>query len=211
MKRGWEDFKRHFPWQEMTVGFLIPKAIFFIGIGWNMLYPSAVVATAWCLGVFWVSYRRSRAVNVFAILAVIVIVARIIVVLASRNPVLYMYAQAIDSASYGVAFLGSLFFPRPLIQLFAEASSVAIPEVVRESVYYVRAWRIVTSVWGVVYMILAVLLVLMRSVSMKAAAMIDIIASWPTLIVLIAFTVVFPRWYWERTVPDAMVALRRQG
>jgi len=209
MKRGWEDFKKHFPWQEMTIGFLIPKAIFFIGIGWNMLYPSAVVATGWCLAVFWVSYMRHRAVNIFAVLAVIVIVVRIVVVLASKSPVLYMYAQALDSASYGVAFLGSLFFPRSLIQLFAEASSVTIPEAVRGSVYYVKGWRIVTSVWGMVYMILAVLLVLLRSVSMKAAALIDIIASWPTLVVLIAFTVLFPRWYWSRTVAGASAALGR--
>jgi hypothetical protein len=141
-------------------------------------------------------------VNVFAILALVMIVARVMVILASKSPSLYMFAQALEWAFYGLAFLASLLLPRSFIQLFAEASGTRIPEAVRQSAYYRRAWNIVTASWGVVYMLTAAALVVLKAASLKFAAAVDMVSGWPITIGLIAFTVSFPRWYWTKKLGE---------
>jgi len=182
----------------MVVGFLIPKAILFAGISLRMLLAGAFAATLWSLAVFWIARARSGKINVFAVLAVIMIVARVIVILASKSPALYLFAQALESAFYGAAFFLSLLLPRSFIQLFAEASGARVPESIRASVYYHRAWNIITAVWAGVYMLTALVLVTVRMSSLKSVAIVDMLANWPITIGLIAFTVLFPRWYWTK-------------
>ncbi|MBN2452792.1 MAG: hypothetical protein JXB40_00830 [Candidatus Omnitrophica bacterium] len=191
----------------MTIGFLIPKAIFFIGISRGMLFAGSFFALIWCLGVLVVAYAREHKINVFAVIAVLMIFMRIAVVLASKSAALYLFAQAADSVLCGIIFLVSLFFPRSLIQILAEASGVAMPAEIRLSPFYKKAWQIITFVWGAAYMFFAVLLVTLNLTNLKAAAAIDIVAGWPFTAIMVAFTVIFPRWYWVGRIPMAERAL----
>ena len=202
MNRSWEDFKKAFPWKEMTVGFLIPKAIIFLGITWHKLIASAILAMAWSLAVCAITYIRNRKTNIFAVFAVIMILARVIVITVSKSPALYLFAQGVESGLYAAAFFVSLAFPRSIIQMFAEESGVRIPDNIRASAYYHKAWQIVTSVWATVYLFTAVLLVILKLASLKSVSIIDMLASWPITAGLIAFTVIFPRWYWTRKLGD---------
>ena len=205
MGKSWEDFKKRFPWKAMTVGFLIPKGILFTGISLNMLFSGALLATLWCLAVFLAAHFREGKVNIFAVFALAMIFLRIAVILASKSPALYLFAQALDSALYASIFFISLLFPRSLIQLFAEASGVAMPDVICKSPYYGRAWRIITAVWGAVFMVVALILLMLEIHSLKSAAIVDMIASWPVMVILIAFTVIFPRWYWTKNIGEIPV------
>ena len=198
MNRGWEDFKKSFPWKDMVIGFLIPKALLLIGISLRMLFAGAAAAMAWSLAVLGIAFIRDRKVNIFAVFAVIMILARVIVILASSSPALYLFAQSLESALYAAAFFASLAFPRSIIQLFAEQTGAKIPEKIRASEYYHKAWQIITAVWAFVYLLVAVLLVMLKISSQKSVAIIDMLASWPVTIVLVAFTVIFPRWYWTK-------------
>jgi hypothetical protein len=182
----------------MVVGFLVPKAILFIGISRGIFFAGAIAAMAWSLAVCWLTLARDRKINIFAVFAVIMILARVIVILVSRSPALYLFAQALESALYAAAFFASMAFPRSIIQMFAEESGVHIPSKVRTSVYYRKAWQIVTGVWAGVYLFVAVLLAMLKMGSLRSVAIIDMLSSWPITIVLIAFTVIFPRWYWTK-------------
>lgn len=186
----------------MTVGFLIPKAILFIGISRGALSAGAIAAMAWSLAVCWLTLARDRKINIFAVFAVIMILARVIVILVSKSPSLYLFAQALESALYAAAFFASLVFPRSIIQMFAEESGVHIPQKVHASEYYRKAWQIVTSVWAGVYLFIALLLAMLKMTSLKSAAIVDMLSSWPVTIVLVAFTVIFPRWYWTKKLGD---------
>ena len=184
----------------MVVGFLIPKTIFFIGIYRNMLFTGAVLAVAWCLTAFFVTQVRARRINIFAAFTVVMILIRVIVVLASKSPTLYLITQSIDYALCGMIFFVSLLFPRSVIQLFAEASGARMPDIIRNSPYYGRAWRIVTAVWGAVFMFVAVILAILKMGNLSSVAMLDMLAGWPVTVTLIIFTVIFPRWYWTRNI-----------
>lgn len=200
LSKSWEDFKKVFPWKAMAVGFLIPKIIFLIGIGRGQLFGGAIIAISWCLVVFAVTHLRDRKINIFAALAVIMILARIVVVLASKSPAMYLMIQAIDAAACALALFVSLIFPRSLIQLFAEESGIVMPDMVRNSPYYDKAWRIITAVWGGVFMLVALMLITLKLSNLGSAAIVDILSGWLPTMVLIAFTVIFPRWYWTRNI-----------
>jgi len=205
IERSWEDFKKNFPWKAMTIGFLVPKVMLFAGISLKMLFVGALSATLWCVGVFSYSAIREKKANIFAAVAFVMIFMRVAVILVSKSPELYMIAQAADSSVYSIAFLASLLFPKSIIQLFAEETVVTLPESIRASGYYKKAWDIVSAVWGAVFALVAVALTAARFIDMRAAVVVDMVSSWPPMVFLIAFTVIFPRWYWTRMVGEAHV------
>ncbi len=193
----WKSFKDNFPWKDMFLGFLIPKVFFLYGVRHGAPFLWGAIAVAWCVGVFYLAQVRTHKVNFFAIFAVIMIMARIIVVIAGKNPRMYLYVLALDNLIMGVIFMASLLFKRSLMQLFADSASAQMPQEILCSVYYAKAWRIVTFVWAIVYILFALALVLLKACNLKIVGLIDMLASWPLMVVLFLFTLKFPAWYWK--------------
>ena len=194
----WKAFKNNFPAMDVIIGFIIPKAIFFIGLINGAPFLGGVIGLAWCLVIFLINYMRGRKINVFAVLAVIMIVVRIAIFTTKNNPRLYLFVQAVDNIIYAAIFLGSLFFKRSLIQFFAESSGAKFSERIRRTPYYARAWKIVTSAWGVTYVLTAFILILLKLNSMQAVGLIDLLSGWPVSTVLFIFSIQFPKWYWRK-------------
>jgi len=193
----WKSFKDNFPWKDMFLGFLIPKVFFLYGARHGAPFLWGAIAVAWCVAVFYLHQVRTHKVNFFAIFAVIMIMARIIVVIAGRNPRMYLYVLALDNLIVGVIFMASLLFKRSLMQLFADSASAQMPQEILRSVYYGKAWRITTFVWAIVYIVFALVLVLLKACNLKIVGIIDMLASWPLMVVLFLFTLKFPAWYWK--------------
>jgi hypothetical protein len=193
----WKSFKDNFPWKDMFLGFLIPKVFFLYGAHRGMPFLWGAIAVVWCVGVFYLHQVRTHKVNFFAIFAVIMIIARIIVVIAQKNPRMYLYVLALDNLIIGVIFMASLLFKRSLIQIFADSASAQMPQEILRSVYYGGAWRIVTFVWAIVYILFALMLVLLKACNLKIVGLIDMLAGWPLMIILFLFTLKFPAWYWK--------------
>ncbi len=193
----WKSFKENFPWKDMFLGFLIPKVFFLYGVRHGMPFLWGGIALAWCVGVFYLHQVRTHKMNFFAIFAVIMIIARIIVVLAEKNPMMYLYVLALDNLILGAVFMASLLFKRSLMQMFADSASAQIPQEILRSAYYGKAWRIVTFVWAIAYILFALVLVLLKASNLKIVGLIDMLASWPLMIILFLFTLKFPAWYWK--------------
>ncbi|MDO8662902.1 MAG: VC0807 family protein [Candidatus Omnitrophota bacterium] len=193
----WQVFRHNFPWKDVIVGFLIPKVIFLYGLNQKMPFLWGGIAVAWCVVVFLIGQARTHKTNIFAILALVLILVRIVVVIAQRDPRTYLFLVALDEFIFGVIFLVSLFFSRSIIEIFADVVGVRAPEKIIRSKYYSKAWRIVTAVWGVTYLLFALLLVLLNVNDLKIVGKIDMFAWLPVLVVLFIFTIVFPQWYWK--------------
>ena len=193
----WQVFKHNFPWKDVIVGFLIPKVIFLYGLNRKLPFFWGGIAIAWCIAVFFIGRARTHKTNIFAVLALALILVRIFVVIAQRDPRMYLVLVALDEFIFGVIFLFSLFFRRSIIEVFADASGVKAPEEIKRSKYYSEAWRIVTAVWGVAYLLFGMVLVLLNVNDLKIVGKIDMFAWLPLLVILFIFTIVFPRWYWK--------------
>lgn len=194
----WRSLKENLPWKDMFLGFLIPKVLFLYGVRQGVPFLWGAIAVVWCMGVFYIHQVRTHKANFFAIFAVIMILARIIVVIAAKDPRLYLYVLALDNFIVGAIFMASLLFKRTLMQMFADSASAQIPQDILRSAYYGKAWRIVTFVWAAAYIIFAIALVLLKSCNLKIVGLIDMLASWPLMIVLFIFTLKFPGWYWKK-------------
>ncbi|MFA7652647.1 MAG: hypothetical protein WCY42_02595 [Candidatus Omnitrophota bacterium] len=193
----WKSFKEKFPWKDMFLGFLIPKMFFLYGARHGMPFLWGAIALAWCVGVFYLHQVRTHKANFFAVFAVIMIVARIIVVIAGKSPRMYLYVLALDNFVVGVVFMVSLLFKRSLMQMFADSASAQIPREILASAYYAKAWRIVTFVWAIVFILFALVLVLLKACNLRIVGLVDMLASWPLMVVLFIFTLQFPAWYWK--------------
>lgn len=199
-----EDLKR-FPWKDAILGFIIPKIILLIGISKGLILAGGSAAMLWCICVFWYGHVRAKKVNIFAILAVVMIIARIIVVMASQNPAFYLIVQALDNASLGAMFLVTLLMKRSFVQLFVEESGITVPAHIKNSPYYSRAWRILTAMWGASCFAFAVILVLLKIGDLKLVAQIDLFGGWALSLILVIMTVRFPRWYWNIKLAGAAI------
>lgn len=193
----WKSFKENFPWKDMFLGFLIPKVFFLYGARHGMPFLWGGIAIVWCVGVFYLHQVKTHKVNFFAVFAVIMIMARIIVVLAEKDPRMYLYVLALDNLIVGIIFMASLLFKRSLMEMFADSADAQIPRKIKRSVYYGKAWRIVTFVWALAYILFAVVLVLLKAANLRVVGLIDMLAGYPLMIVLFLFTLKFPAWYWK--------------
>jgi len=194
----WQALAKSFPWADMTFGFLIPKIIFLFGLNRKMPFFWGAIALLWCIGVFFIGKVKTRTVNIFAILAVLMILIRIIVVIAQKDPKMYLFLLALDNILIGSICLISLFFRKSAAQFFAEGMRVHVPEKIRQSQYYASAWRIVTAVTGLIYMLFSLALVVLKTNNLAIVGQIDMFASWPLLIIVFIFCIQFPKWYWKR-------------
>ena len=197
----WTSLKNRFPWKDMFFGFLVPKVFFLYGARHGRPFLWGGIAITWCVAVFYLKQVRNHKVNFFAIFAVIMILARVVVVLVESNPRMYLYVLALDNFVVGFIFMASLLLKRSMMQLFADSVDTKAPPEVMRSVYYQKAWKIVTFVWGAVFMLFAFALVLLRCFDLKIVGLIDMLANWPLVIALFIFTVKFPAWYWKKRIP----------
>jgi hypothetical protein len=197
-----EIFRRSLPWKDVTLGFIVPKAIFYISMNKAWLTTGVLVAILWCVGVFAAKYLRARKVNWFALLALATIVVQMIPVVIKHNPNLHFVAVSLNTMLYAAVFLISIIMRKPLIQFFAEAGGAKehIPPAVVASPSYLGAWMIITGVWAIVYFVQAAILLLLALQKSHMLIPVDILFGWPTTIVLILFSMEFPKWYWRKLV-----------
>ena len=204
----WETFRKSVPWGDITLSFLIPKTIFYIAMNKPWLLIGASIAIAWCIGLFAIKYLRVRKMNFWALLALVMIVIQMVPVIIKDDPNMSFVAGAFDSLLFGAIFLASILIKKPLIQVFAEATGARknIPGPILESPYYARAWSIVTAGWAAVYIVESVILLYLALNKSRALLPFDVFCGWPTILLMILFSVKFPAVYWKAVAVKAHFA-----
>ncbi len=201
----WETFTKTVPWKDITLGFIVPKAIFYVSMGKPWLSIGIGAAILWCVGLFAAQYIKARKTNIWAIVALAMILLQLIPVIVKRDPNMNFVAGAASSLLIGLVFLISIAIRKPLMQILAEQTGTRhhIPEHILRSPYYGRAWSIITATWAVVYFVEAGVEFLLIARSSGAVLAFDAFCGWPTTILLILFTVRFPRIYWAAVMKGA--------
>lgn len=192
---------QNFPRRQVFLGAIIPLGLFYLCSRTGRPLLGALLGGSWGLGVglFW--YRRYGHIDPFAGMGTGLAVMQLLLTVITRNPAFYLASEALGDALLGMVFLASLFGSRSLIQMFAEEMGAAkrLPESLRQTRFYVVAWRVVTAVWGGVYLGKAVLLLLAQWwLALEAFLVLRIVTGWPVWALLFAFSFWFPGWYWKR-------------
>ena len=200
-----ETFKKTVPWKDIALGFIVPKAIFYVSMGKPWLSAGIGAAILWCVGLFAVQYYKSRKTNIWAIIALAMILLQLIPVIVKHDPNMNFVAGAATSLLIGLAFLVSIIIRKPLMMILAEQTGARhhISEQILSSPYYGRAWNIVTATWAAVYIAESGALFLLIARGSGAVLAFDAFCGWPTTILMIFFTVRFPRIYWAAVMKGA--------
>ena len=203
MGRGqssWDTFKNSVSWRDITLGFIIPKVIFYIAMNKPWLTAGAAVSIFWCVCVFAIQYMRLKKTNFWALLGLSMILIQMIPVIIKNDPNVNFIASAVDSILFGAICLGSLIWGKPIIRIFAEKTGARkhIPEIILNSPYYNKAWVIITVVWAVVYLVESAIQLFLALNNYKSVLAVDVFSGWPTMVLLIFFTIQFPKLYWAR-------------
>jgi len=203
--RWWQIFGSNFPYRQFILGALVPITIFYSLYRFNRPLVGALLAIGWGIGLLAISYWRFQRIELFAGLAIPIILIELIGTLVTRNPDFYLASASIGSVLWGLLFLGSMLLPRPLIQIFAELLNPGLgsQEFFSQNTIprqrYRSAWQILTAIWGVVKLLRAIVLILSQlRLPLETFLVIKTATGLPVIVALLAFSYRFPRWYWER-------------
>ena len=202
---NWQTSGPGFPWRQLILGALVPIAIFYTLYRLGQPLTGALIAIGWSISLLVVQYWRSRSIELFPVLAIPIVLIELIGTLITRNPDFYLASAAIDNVLWGLIFLSSLLFARPLIQIFAEllnpglGSQEFLNHFEMPVQLYRSAWKILTIIWAVVSLLKAIILILSQlKLPIEVFLIVRTASGFPVLIVMLIFSYRFPRWYWER-------------
>jgi intracellular septation protein A len=185
---------------EFIVSAIIPLLIFYSFTYLKMNLSGIVLSGCWCVCVVVVKLIRDHKVNVIALLAGIFSAIGLIGTIISHNPTFYLATPIVIDILYALIFFGSLFTPRPLIQVIVEDSQIGLfSEDLRRTRKYKSAWQILTVAWGALNITQALLRsILLFSVSVELYYTMSTIYSNISSPLLLVFSYTFPKWYWHK-------------
>jgi len=202
---NWQTSGPGVPWRQLILGALVPIAIFYTLYRLGQPLTGALIAIGWSISLLVIQYWRSRSIELFPVLAIPIVLIELIGTLITRNPDFYLASAAIDNVLWGLIFLSSLLFARPLIQIFAEllnpglGSQEFLNHFEMPVQLYRSSWKILTIIWAVVSLIKAIILILSQlKLPLEVFLIVRTASGFPVLIVMLIFSYRFPRWYWER-------------
>lgn len=167
-----------------------PLAIFYAG--WKLVGLSVGIALAVAFGVaMFVHERRAGRPAAVVRVALVLVLIRATVGLSSGNARVYLAQEIGIDTLLGCVVLASLRTRRPFVSWFTE-EVLPLPDVLRESDTFRRAMRVATIVWGVYFLLralvrLAALLTLTTDQYVLVAALSDA----PFLVALLAWSVYY--------------------
>jgi hypothetical protein len=200
----WQLMRQNFKWKQFILGALIPITLFYIFYRLDRPLTGALLAAGWGIGLSVVTRLFLKEINLFAVLSIPFAIIQMGGVIATRDPDFFLVWPAIVKVVWGLIFLGSLLFSRPLILVFAETMG-AIPKTqdadeFRKSNEFRPIWIILTAVWGITQLASAVLVVAaMVWLPMEPFLIVRTALSLPLTAVLITFSFWFPIWYFRRS------------
>ncbi len=201
----WRESGASFPWRQLMLGALAPISIFYALHRLGQPFTGALLAIGWSIGLLLIKYLRLRRIELIQALAIPIILIELIGTLITRDPAFYLAAAAIDNLLWGLLFLGSLFFTRPLLQIFAEILNPGLgsPEFLDHFEMpvqlYLSPWKILTVIWVIVFFLKAILLIVSQlKLPLEAFLVVRTASGLPVLVLMLILSYRFPGWYWER-------------
>lgn len=190
--------KERVPLMDILFGMFIPLNLFHLLMFLRKPLYAIFIPLFICLIYAFTNYVKTKKISVLAILTTLIILLNFGSSFLHGHKVSYLFIELLDNLIVGILFLVSLATPRPFALLFIEKETLSkIPEKIQKSPYYMNAWKIITAVWGITYVISALILLCLKLIKYKSIEIIDYIFGWPLLLLLIIFSVSFPYYYWK--------------
>lgn len=179
---------------------IIPIIIFYAFDKNKMTIDGIIFSGGWSIGVVLINFIKERKINALALISVIFSGIGLIGTVISQNATFYLLSPIIQDILAALIFWGSLFFKKSLVQVIVEQSYLKnASEELKKRPKYKLTWKILTVLWGFVNISHAVLkVILFYSVSTSAYYTISTAYGTISSPIFIAFSIMFPKWYWKK-------------
>ncbi|GAA0076970.1 hypothetical protein UT300005_13480 [Clostridium sp. CTA-5] len=190
--------------KDFVVSAIIPIIIFSVFDKLQMTFDGIILSGVWSIGVVLINFIKEHRINALASMSAIFSAIGLIGTIISKNPTFYLISPIIQDILYALIFFGSLLFEKSLIQIIVEQSYLKnVSEEFKKQPEYKSVWRILTIAWGFLNISQAVLrTILLYYVSMSSYYAISTLYSNISSPLLLAFSILFPKWYWKSKTID---------
>jgi hypothetical protein len=199
---GWEIIKLNLsriPWGDFLPCMVAPLVMLEISslVGASLL--GVYIALAWLILVSIIIYITRHVVSLFAIITFTMTLTQTIAVFLAPEHPFFSLIPSLDNTIVGLVFIGSMLRPRPFIMLLVGKRVIQSTEVkYGKSKYFFKAWFDINIVWGIFYVLQGIFISYTMILHTDTGKLLDFLFGWPAVLVLLYFSVAYPRWYWAR-------------
>ena len=191
------------PWRGYIMGLFLPLMLLHIGKQINLSILFFHICLIWCVLFFLVDFYLHRCPCIFPLITFFMVLTQFLAGYYAAVHPSSAFAMSIvpglDNGLMSVIFLVSLLTKKPLILFLIEKDTIErMPEKIKATSFFVRTWEKVTLVWGIAFVIQSMLLTYLKVANSNLEAFLDFVFSWPLILVLLFFSVMYPRWYWTK-------------
>ncbi|MFT8352528.1 VC0807 family protein [Clostridium saccharoperbutylacetonicum] len=187
--------------KDFIVSAIIPILIFTVFDKYGMTLEGIILTGVWSIGVVCINYVKEKSLNALATMSAVFAGIGLIGTVVSKNPTFYLIAPIVQDILFAAIFFGSLLFKRSLIQIIVEQSYLKnSPEEVKNKPQFKTIMKQLSIIWGFVCMSQALVrIILLYTASVSTYYAISTAYGNISTPVMIAFSIMFPKWYSRRS------------
>ncbi len=187
------------PWRDFLPCMFAPLVILEISSSFGASLLGVYISLGWLVLVSIIIYMRKHVVSMFAVITFIMTLTQFIAgFLAPQHP-FFTLIPSLDNTIVGLVFIGSMLRPRPFIMALIGKETVERTEAkYGKSKYFFKAWFDVNIVWGIFFVLQGIIISYTMVLHADTGKLLDFLLGWPAVLVLLYFSVDYPRRYWFR-------------
>ena len=196
----WSIFKvnlSRMPWRDFVLGMLIPLLLIQLVSLPSVPLFGVYCSLAWLIVLIVATAILTRNPSVFAIITLVVTASTVAGHYLARMHPAFTLIPSLDASIIGLMFVGSMLRPRPFIMSLVGKKTIARTEAkFGKSKYFYKAWFDINILWGMFYMIQGVTISYAMVLNLELGNIINVLFSWPSVLVLLYVSIDYPRRYW---------------
>jgi hypothetical protein len=198
----WDNLKtdlQRIPWLNYLLCMFAPLVIMEISSMLGAQMTGVYIALAWLVLAGIIFYLVAHVVNPFAIMTFLVTLTRFIGGYLQHQVPAFILTTSVDNTIIGLIFIGSMLRPRPFIMSLLDKQTIQNTEArFGKSKFWFKAWFDINIVWGLFYIVQGIIVSYATALRVETGNMLDFIFGWPSVLVLLYFSVSYPRRYWTK-------------
>ncbi len=194
---GWTIFKTNIsriPWMDFLPCMFAPLIIMEISSLLGSPLLGIYIALGWLILIAVVTYLIRHVISVFAIITFLMTLTQFIATFLKSMHPFFALIPSLDNTIVGLIFIGSMLRPRPFImQLIGKETIERTEAKYGKSKYFFKAWFDINIVWGIFYVLQGIFISYTMVLNVDTGKLLDFILGWPVVLVLLYFSVDYPR------------------
>lgn len=187
------------PWRDFSLCMFAPLVILEIISLFGAPLLGVYISLAWLVLTAVILYITKHVVSLFAIITFTMTLTQFIAGFMARQHPFFKLIPSLDNTIIGLIFFGSMLRPRPFIMALIGKETIEHTEAkYGKSKYFFKAWFDINIVWGIFYVLQGIFISYTMVLDVDTGKLLDLLLGWPAVMVLLYFSVAYPRWYWSR-------------